>query len=135
MKPLPTTPPTLKKTHPLRTSARSTPRAAATRRREMTPEEFASAAAKRNPKGREYLAVFDHWEKKHPGYGEWAWPRLKAAMERNNGRTRKFFADYVIVAALAIKTNAVIATEIVAHLARFVDARPWSTISPATLST
>jgi hypothetical protein len=37
--------------------------------------------------------VFDKWEKAHPGYSDWAWPRLKAAMERNNGRTRKIFAD------------------------------------------
>jgi len=93
MKPLAPTPPAPKKTSSLRTAARTRPRAAATRRKEMTPEEFAVAAAKLGPKGRELLAMFDRWEKKHPGYGEWAWPRLKAAMERNNGRTRKIFAD------------------------------------------
>ena len=74
-------------------AARTKPRAAAVRRKEMTPAEFAAAAAKLGPKGQELLAMFDRWEKKHPGYSEWAWPRLKAAMERNNGRTRKIFAD------------------------------------------
>ena len=69
------------------------PRGTAVRRKEMTPAEFAAAAAKLGPKGQELLAMFDRWEKKHPGYSEWAWPRLKAAMERSNGRTRKIFAD------------------------------------------
>ena len=72
---------------------RSKPRAVAVRRKEMTPAEFAAAAAKLGPEAQALLAVFDNWEKAHPGYAEWAWPRLKAAMERNNGRTRKIFAD------------------------------------------
>ena len=93
MKPLATTSPTPKKIRALRTSARTKPRAAASRRKEMTPAEFAAAAAKLGPKGQAVLAMFDRWEKKHPGYSDWAWPRLKTAMERNNGRTRKIFAD------------------------------------------
>lgn len=93
MKPLATTPPTRKKTRPIRASARAKSHVTTTRRKEMTPEEFAVAAAKLGPKGQEVLAMFDRWEKKHPGYSDWAWPRLKAAMERNNGRTRKIFAD------------------------------------------
>ena len=93
MKPLVTPRPTPKKIRSLRVAARTKPRAASTRRKEMTPEEFAAAAAKLGPKGQEALAMFDRWEKKYPGYSDWAWPRLKAAMERNNGRTRKIFAD------------------------------------------
>jgi hypothetical protein len=93
MRTLATTPPTPKKTHSPRSPARTKPRAAITRRKEMTPEEFAAAAAKLGPEAQALLAVFDKWEKAHPGYSDWAWPRLKAAMERNNGRTRKIFAD------------------------------------------
>ena len=93
MKPLATTLPTPKKTRSRRAPARINPRATTARRKEMTPEEFAVAAAKLGPKGQAALKIFSDFEKAHPGYGEWAWPRLKAAMERNNGRTRKIFAD------------------------------------------
>ena len=93
MKQLAPTPPIPKKTRSLRAPLRAKPRAATTRRKEMTPEEFAAAAAKLGPEAQALLAVFDKWEKAHPGYSDWAWPRLKAAMERNNGRTRKIFAD------------------------------------------
>ena len=84
---------TLSKKSPRPRATRTKSRGVTARRKEMTPAEFAAAAAELGPKGQELLAVFDRWEKKHPGYGEWAWPRLKAAMERSNGRTRKIFAD------------------------------------------
>ena len=93
MKPLATTPPTQKKIRSIRGPVRTKLGAATTRRREITPEEFAAATAKLGPKGQAALKVFADFEKAHPGYGEWAWPRLKAAMERSNGRTRKTFAD------------------------------------------
>lgn len=73
--------------------ARAQPHTATARRKKMTPEEFAAAAAKLGPKGQAALEIFSDFEKKHPGYGELAWPRLKAAMERSNGRTRKIFVD------------------------------------------
>ena len=60
------------------------------------------------------------------------------AHARRHGRATSHPLDLdvdVIVAALAIETGAVVATDNVAHLARFVDARPWSAITPAVLRT
>ena len=84
---------TLSKKSPRPRVTRITKRSTVARRKEMTPAEFAAAAAKLGPKGQAVVAMFDRWEKKYPGYAEWAWPRFKAAMERNNGRTRKILAD------------------------------------------
>ena len=58
------------------------------------------------------------------------------AQARRHGRATSHPLDLdvdVIIAALAIETGAIVATDNVAHLGRFVDARPWFTITPAVL--
>jgi predicted nucleic acid-binding protein len=58
------------------------------------------------------------------------------AQARRHGRATSHPLDLdvdVMVAALAIETGAIVATDNVAHLGRFVDARPWSAITPAAL--
>lgn len=58
------------------------------------------------------------------------------AQARRHGRSTSHPLDLdvdVIVAAIAIETGGIVATDNVAHLARFVDARPWYAITPAVL--
>lgn len=58
------------------------------------------------------------------------------AQARRQGRATSHPLDLdvdVIVAAVAIETGGIVATENVAHLGRFVDARPWFAITPAVL--